>query len=87
MADNNQQDASPVQPSAKPEVSAATAPDHQVSSPVTNLGVNEPKTVTGTSVQSPLSGQDVSMTTGQPFGGPIVSTEVEPNVRNEAGPY
>jgi hypothetical protein len=29
----------------------------------------------GSSVQSPLSGSDVSMTTGQTFGGPIVSTE------------
>lgn len=87
MADNNQQDASPVQPSAKPEVSAAVAPDHYASQAVTNLGVNEAKPVAGNSVQSPLSGQDVSMTVGQPFGGPIVSTEAEPNVRNEAGPY
>ena len=71
--DNNQQ--TPDQPAAKPAVSAATAPDHVVSSPVTNLGVNEAKTMTGSSVQSPLSGSDVSMTTGQTFGGPIVSTE------------
>lgn len=83
--DNNQQ--TPEQPSAKPVVTAATAPDHQVTPSVTNLNVNEPKTMMGNSVQSPFSGQDVSMTTGQPFGGPIVSTEIEPNVRREAGPY
>ena len=83
--DNNQQVAS--QPSGKPEVQNVTLAHTEVSQPVTNLGVNEPKTMTGNSVQSPLSGSDVSMTTGQPFGGPIVSTEVEPNVRNEAGPY
>ena len=83
--DNNQQ--TPSQPTGKPEVSAATAPGTYNAQPVTNLNVNEPKTMDGNSVQSPFSGQDVSMTTGQPFGGPIVSTEVEPNVRNEAGPY
>lgn len=71
--DNNQQ--TPSQPASKPEVTAATSPDHSVSASVTNLNVNEPKTLTGASVQSPLSGADVSMTTGQPFGGPIVSTE------------
>lgn len=53
----------------------------------TDLGVNEAKRMAGNSVQSPLSGTDVSMTTGQPYGGPIVTTEVQPNVRNEAGPY
>jgi hypothetical protein len=71
--DNNQQ--TPDQTAAKPEVSAATAPDHYASQAVTNLGVNEPSTLAGASVQSPLSGQDVSMTTGATFGGPIVSTE------------
>jgi hypothetical protein len=71
--DNNQQ--TPSQASGKPEISAATAPDHGASASVTNLGVNEPKTLAGSSVQSPLSGADVSMTTGQTFGGPIVSTE------------
>jgi hypothetical protein len=83
--DNNQQSAS--QPSGKPTVENATLGHTEVSQPVTNLGVNEPKTMSGNSVQSPLSGSDVSMTTGQPYGGPIASTEVEPNVRREAGPY
>jgi hypothetical protein len=71
--DNNQQ--TPSQATGKPEVTAQTAPDHSASASVTNLNVNEPKTMTGASVQSPLSGSDVSMTTGQAFGGPIVSTE------------
>lgn len=71
--DNNQQ--TPTQAATKPEVTAQTAPDHTVSAPVTNLNVNEPKTMTGASVQSPLTGTDVSMTTAQTFGGPIVSTE------------
>ena len=71
--DNNQQ--SPSQAAGKPEVSAQTAPDHGASASVTNLGVNEPKTMAGSSVQSPLTGTDVSMTTGQTYGGPIVSTE------------
>lgn len=71
--DNNQQ--TPSQAAGKPEVTAQTAPDHGASASVTNLGVNEPKTMAGASVQSPLSGADVSMTTGQAFGGPIVSTE------------
>ena len=72
--DNNQQ--TPSQASGKPEVTAQTAPGSSVSQAVTNLNVNEPKTMTGASVQSPLSGSDVSMTTSQPFGGPIVSTEI-----------
>lgn len=71
--DNNQQ--TPDQPTSKPEVNSAVAPDHYSAKPATNLGVNEPKTMTGASVQSPLTGTDVSMTTGQTFGGPIVSTE------------
>lgn len=71
--DNNQQ--TPSQAAGKPEISAQTAPDNGASVSVTNLGVHEPKTMTGASVQSPLSGSDVSMTTGQTFGGPIVSTE------------
>ena len=71
--DNNQQ--APSQAASKPEISAQTAPDHTASKPVTNLGVNEPKTLSGNSVQSPLTGTDVSMTTGQTYGGPIVSTE------------
>jgi hypothetical protein len=71
--DNNQQ--TPDQAASKPEVASATSPDHTVAPTVTNLGVHEPKTMTGASVQSPLTGTDVSMTTGQTFGGPIVSTE------------
>ena len=70
--DNNQQ--SPSQASSKPEVAAQTAPNNAPSASVTNLGVNEPK-VLGGSVQSPLTGENVSMTTGAAFGGPIVSTE------------
>ena len=71
--DNNQQ--TPSQASGKPEVIAQTAPGNGTTASVTNLNVNEPKTMTGASVQSPLSGADVSMTTAQTFGGPIVSTE------------
>ena len=81
--DNNQQ--APDQAAAKPEVSAATSPDHTASASVTNLGVNEPKTLAGSSVQSPLSGSDVSMTTGAAFGGPIVSTE-QGSVNNATRP-
>jgi hypothetical protein len=83
--DNNQQSAS--QPSGKPTVENVTLAHTEVRPTVTNLNINEPKTMSGNSVQSPLSGSDVSMTTGQPYGGPIASTEVEPNVRREAGPY
>lgn len=71
--DNNQQ--TPDQAAAKPTIVAETSPDHSASRPVTNLGVNEATTMGGASVQSPLTGSDVSMTTGQHFGGPIVSTE------------
>jgi hypothetical protein len=81
--DNNQQ--TPDQAAAKPEVSAATAPDHYASQSVTNLGVNEAKPMQGASVQSPLSGADVSMTTGAAFGGPIVSTE-QGSVNNATRP-
>lgn len=86
--DNNQQDVSPQQGTGSPaNITEASLAHTEVRQAVTNLHVNEPKTMTGNSVQSPFTGQDVSMTTGQPYGGPIVSTEVEPNVRNEAGPY
>jgi hypothetical protein len=81
--DNNQQ--TPDQAASKPEVTAQTAPDHTASHAVTNLGVNEPKTLAGASVQSPLSGSDVSMTTGAAFGGPIVSTE-QGSVENATRP-
>jgi hypothetical protein len=83
--DNNQQVAD--QPTAKPVVDNATLSHTEVSSPTVDLGLNEAKVMRGPSVQSPLSGQDVSMTVGQPYGGPIVGTEVEPNVRNETNPY
>jgi len=85
MADNNQQVAD--QASAAPVVSNEVFPPVYNSRPVTNLGVNEATTLSGQSVQSPLSGSDVSMTTGQHYGGPIVSTEIEPGVRNETNPY
>jgi hypothetical protein len=71
--DNNQQ--SPSQAAGKPEITAQTAPDHGATASVTNLSVNEPKTMTGASVQSPLTGANESMTTGSTFGGPIVTTE------------
>ena len=50
-----------------------------------NIGLNEPQTIVGESVQSPLTGANVSMTTAQPYGGPIVTTEI-PHVANETGP-
>jgi len=81
--DNNQQVAS--QPSVKPEVSNQTLSPTLNSANITNLGVNEPKTMTGNSVASPLTGADVSMTTAQPYGGPIVSTE-QGKVNNQTGP-
>jgi hypothetical protein len=80
--DNNQQ--TPSQAAGKPEVTAQTSPDHTAAAAVTNLGVNEPK-VQGGSVQSPFTGQDVSMTTGAAFGGPIVSTE-QGSVNNATRP-
>lgn len=97
MADNNQQTPDASQPSARPQVTSETGPSnadsYSLSSrplwdrgyDVTNLGTNEPKTMTGNSVQSPLGGADVSMTTGQPYGGPIVSTE-QGKVSNETRP-
>jgi len=98
--DNNQQDNNPVQPASGPNnLGTGVGPDNAdgyslINRPIwdggynfQDIGINEPKTMTGNSVQSPFTGQNVSMTTGQPFGGPIVSTEVEPNVRTEAGPY
>ena len=81
--DNNQQVADQV--ASKPEVTAATAPGNVINPGVTNLGVNEPKTMSGSSVQSPLTGTDVSMTTGQTYGGPIVSTE-QGSVQNATRP-
>ena len=85
--DNNQQDLSVSQGTGTPANTTPVLPHTEVSRPVTNLNLNEPKIMNGNSVQSPLNGADVSMTTGQPYGGPIVSTEVQPGVRQEAGPY
>ena len=86
MADNNQQVPNAQQPSSNPTWTNPVAPPHnEVSANVVNLGVNEPKTMTGRSVQSPLSGSDVSMTTAQPYGGPIVTTE-QTKVTNQTGP-
>ena len=73
------------QPGSSTPVSNQTSPSQAHSAGVTDLGVNEPKTMSGNSVQSPFSGQDVSMTTGQPYGGPIVSTE-QGKVANKTGP-
>ena len=81
--DNNQQ--TPDQAAAQPEVTSVSAPDHYASQAVTNLGVNEAKPMQGASVQSPLSGADVSMTTGATYGGPIVSTE-QGSVENATRP-
>jgi hypothetical protein len=81
--DNNQQ--TPSQAASKPEISAATAPDHGASASVTNLGLHEPKIMSGASVQSPLTGANESMTTGAAFGGPIVSTE-QGSVNNATRP-
>ena len=81
--DNNQQ--TPDQVASKPVVVAETSPNNQASASVTNLGVNEAKPMNGASVQSPLTGADVSLTTGAAFGGPIVSTE-QGSVENATRP-
>lgn len=84
--DNNQQ--TPTQPATAPGFAENAGPGAPlVSSPTQDLGLNEAKVMMGNSVQSPLSGQDVSMTVGQAYGGPIVTTEIEPPVRNETNPY
>ena len=85
--DNNQQDITPVQPAAGVNFTQAVGNNTEAAAGVTNLGINEPKTLAGAGVANPLTGTNVSMTTAQPFGGPIVTTEAEPNVRREAGPY
>jgi hypothetical protein len=72
IMDNNQQVGS--QPAGSPEVGTVTAPGNVINPGVTNLNLNEAKTLSG-GMQSPFTGADVSMTTGQAFGGPIVSTE------------
>ena len=83
--DNNQQDATVVQPTAGVNFTQAIGNNTEAGRSITNLGINEPKTVEGQSVQSPFGSGDVSMTTAQPYGGPIVTTEV-PRVANETGP-
>ena len=86
MADNNQQVPNAKQADANPAFSNPVAPPHnEVRPSVTNLGVNPAKQMTGNSVQSPLTGADVSMTTPQAYGGPVVSTE-QGKVTNQTGP-
>ena len=86
MADNNQQVPNAQQPSTSPNWTNPVAPPHgERSANAVNLGVNEPKTMMGSSVSSPLTGADVSMTTAQPYGGPIVTTE-QTQVTNQTGP-
>jgi hypothetical protein len=86
MADNNQQVPNAQQPAGSPAFSDPVAPPHnEVTTSIVNLGVNPAKTMTGNSVQSPLSGANVSMTTPQAYGGPIVSTE-QGKVSNQTGP-
>jgi hypothetical protein len=99
--DNNQQDMTPVQPAVSDKITPAnqvgpinsdtydlnTRPLWDRGYDITNLGIHEPTTMAGAAVANPLTGANVSMTTGQPYGGPIVTTEIEPNVRREAGPY
>ena len=73
--DNNQQVAGSgtEQPASATPVTEQSGPNAgTVSSPTTNLGVNNPSTV-GTG--SPFTGKDVSMTTPQYAGGNITSTE------------
>jgi hypothetical protein len=81
--DNNQQ--TPSQAAGKPEVTSASSPNSAAAHAVTNLGVHEPKIMSGASVQSPLTGANESMTTGAAFGGPIVSTE-QGSVNNATRP-
>lgn len=73
------------QPGSSTPVTNQTRPSEASRPSVSDLGVNEPRTVTGNSVRSPLTGSDVSMTTAQPYGGPIVSTE-QTKVANKTGP-
>lgn len=76
--DNNLQNNTVVQPSANPSTGvSASTPDGGSVPAVTDLGVNEAASIG--SFPSSLSGSDVSMTTAQPAGGPIVT--------GEAGPY
>ena len=79
MPDNNQQNNTVVQPSANPNTGVSAT--SMVSAPapsVTDLGVNEAKSVSGFP-SNVSAGSNVSMTNAQPAGGPIVETE--------AGPY
>jgi hypothetical protein len=74
--DNNQQSKEGVvqQPASATPVTEQAGPDgRQASTPTTDLGVNNP---TNASINSPFTGKDVSMTTGQYAGGNITTTEV-----------
>jgi hypothetical protein len=74
--DNNQQgkEGGVQQPASATPVTEQAGPDGgQVTAPKTDLGVNNPSTV---STKSPFSGSDVSMTTPQYAGGNITTTEV-----------
>jgi hypothetical protein len=82
--DNNQQ-APNAKQGGSPNFTDPIFPHTEVNPSVTNLGLNSAKPMAGTSVQSPLSGADVSMTTPQAYGGPIVSTE-QGKVSNQTGP-
>jgi hypothetical protein len=73
--DNNQQskDGGTQQPESATTVTEQAGPNGGVNSPsVTNLGVNNPAKAT---TQGAFTGKDVSMTTPQYAGGPIVTTE------------
>lgn len=74
--DNNQQskDGGVQQPASATPVTEQAGPNgNNVSSPTTDLGVNNP---TNANINSPFTGKDVSMTTGQYAGGNITTTEV-----------
>lgn len=74
--DNNQQvtGSGTEQPSASTPVTEQAGPDGgNVSTPTTNLGVNNPTKI---GAPSAFTGKDVSMTTPQYAGGNITTTEV-----------
>lgn len=82
--DNNQQ-ISNSRADSSPNVGNETSPSQASGPRVTDLNLSEPKTMTGAGIQSPFGGADVSMTTAQPYGGPIVTTE-QGKVTNQTGP-
>lgn len=93
--DNNQQDVTPKQGASEKVtqgVGPTNADNFSLNSRtlwdsgynVTNLGVNEASVMPGNST---LGSPDVSMTTGQGYGGPIVTTEVPNNAwKDNTGP-